>query len=95
MLLLFATETVLPARSWKNLHARIRTRERVYTINKGESLKFLKPRNHVIFHSSLDLRQARLEAVAMKRLEWLGLRFAPFLKYPHEEDVIPESSFLG
>lgn len=67
---------------------RIRTRERENLHYKQGSLKLLERRTHVIFHRSLNLRQARLEVVTMKRLEWLGLQSAPFLKYSHEEDVM-------
>lgn len=48
----------------------------------------------MLFRRSLDLRQARLKKVTVEKLEWLGLQFALFLKYPHKKYVMPKSRSL-
>lgn len=53
--------------------------EKVYIINKEESLEILEQRNHMIFPRNLDLRLVRLEKVSMVRLEWLGFYLLHFL----------------
>lgn len=49
----------------------------------------------MLFPRSLDFRQTRLKKVTMEKLEWLGLQFALFLKYPHKKHEGPQIKVPG